>query len=344
MAVSDKGQREIWVDNVKVIACVLVVLGHFFQSMVKSEIMADTDLFEWFNQTIYYFHVPLFFICSGYLYQKLSCVNNIKSWKSNVLKKALSLGIPYFTFSIISWIIKNVLSSQVNNGAGGFVDNIFTAPVPPYWFLYALFFIFIVTPTFSSKKKAGIGVIVALILRILLIIGRGHLGFIPYGVLRIMEYEIWFVMGMCMCLTDFKKAVAERKGALIFSALIGILFIVFSLLIYVMGIISEGAELILGTAACLSIIILIIKIYVRNNQSTLFGFMAKYTMPLFLMHTIFAAGTRIVLFKLGITGSGVHILAGLFISFAGPVVAAIIMSKVRALDFLLYPTKYIKIK
>lgn len=25
-----KKQREIWVDNVKVVACILVVLGHFF--------------------------------------------------------------------------------------------------------------------------------------------------------------------------------------------------------------------------------------------------------------------------------------------------------------------------
>ena len=27
--------REKWVDDVKVIACILVVLGHFFQSMTK---------------------------------------------------------------------------------------------------------------------------------------------------------------------------------------------------------------------------------------------------------------------------------------------------------------------
>lgn len=32
-------QREIWVDNVKVIACILVVLGHFFQSMTKSNVL-----------------------------------------------------------------------------------------------------------------------------------------------------------------------------------------------------------------------------------------------------------------------------------------------------------------
>ena len=73
--------REKWVDDVKVIACILVVLGYFFQSMTKANILPENDLYKWFNTTIYYFHVPLFFICSGYLYQKYSKVNDFKSWK-----------------------------------------------------------------------------------------------------------------------------------------------------------------------------------------------------------------------------------------------------------------------
>lgn len=340
----NNSQREIWVDNVKVIACVLVVLGHFFQSMVKSEIIADTHIFEWFNQTIYYFHVPLFFICSGYLYQKLSRVCNLKSWINNIVKKALSLGVPYFVFSVITWLIKNVLSSQVNNEASGFADNIFLNPVPPYWFLYALFFIFIVTPTFSSVKRARIGLVVALILRILLIIGRGHFIFIPYGVLRIMEYEIWFVAGMYICLTEFKKVVDESKSALLFSILLWMLFIFFSVLCYVNGITVEIIGLILGSVACLSIIILIIKMYGDNRQGSIFGFWAKYTMPIFLMHTIFAAGIRIILFIIGVKGSVIHIALGLVISFLGPVAAAIVMNKTRVLEFLLYPAKFVKLK
>ena len=58
--------REKWVDDVKVIACILVVVGHFFQSMVKASILPDSGLYEWFITTVYYFHVPLFFICKKY--------------------------------------------------------------------------------------------------------------------------------------------------------------------------------------------------------------------------------------------------------------------------------------
>ena len=60
MEIGKTKDREKWVDYVKVIACVLVVLGHFFQSMVKATIIPDNDLYSWFNKTIYYFHVLCF--------------------------------------------------------------------------------------------------------------------------------------------------------------------------------------------------------------------------------------------------------------------------------------------
>lgn len=118
------GKREVWVDDVKVIACVLVVLGHFFQSMTKAGIVPAGNLYEWFNTTIYYFHVPLFFICSGYLNQKYSKVNSFKSWKKNVLKKALALGVPYVTFTTATWVLKKVFSSNVNDQIGGLGDTL----------------------------------------------------------------------------------------------------------------------------------------------------------------------------------------------------------------------------
>lgn len=34
-------KREAWVDYIKVLACILVVLGHFFQSMVKASILSE---------------------------------------------------------------------------------------------------------------------------------------------------------------------------------------------------------------------------------------------------------------------------------------------------------------
>ena len=165
--------REKWVDDVKVIACILVVLGHFFQSMTKAKILPESDLYGWFNTTIYYFHVPLFFICSGYLYQKYSKVNSVGSWCRNVAKKALALGVPYVTFTTATWVLKKIFSSSVNDQIGGLGDTLFLHPTSPYWYLYALFFIFLVTPTFSSVKAAAVGLVVAIVAKGLILTGGG---------------------------------------------------------------------------------------------------------------------------------------------------------------------------
>ena len=165
--------REKWVDDIKVIACILVVLGHFFQSMTKASIMPENDLYKWFNTTIYYFHVPLFFICSGYLYQKYSKVNRVGRWRRNVAKKMLALGVPYATFTTATWVLKKVFSSSVNDQIGGLGDTLFLHPTAPYWYLYALFFIFLVTPTFNSVKVAATGLVVALTAKGLILTGGG---------------------------------------------------------------------------------------------------------------------------------------------------------------------------
>ena len=166
--------REKWVDDVKVIGCILVVLGHFFQSMTKANILPENNLYKWFNMTIYHFHVPLFFICSGYLYQKYSKVSDFINWKKNVIKKALALGVPYVTFTTATWVLKTVFSGSVNDQVGGLGDTLLLHPTAPYWYLYALFFIFLVTPTFSTMKTTVIGLIVAVVAKALILTGGGY--------------------------------------------------------------------------------------------------------------------------------------------------------------------------
>lgn len=66
-------------------------------------------------------------------------------------------------------------------------------------------------------------------------------------------------------------------------------------------------------------------------------------MSIFLMHTLFAALTRVILIKVGLSNALIQVIVGLLISFLGPVIAAIIMEKVKWLEILIYPGKFIKI-
>ena len=324
--------REKWVDGVKVIACILVVLGHFFQSMTKANILPENDLYEWFNTTIYYFHVPLFFICSGYLYQKYSKVNSVGSWYRNVAKKVLVLGVPYATFTTATWVLKKVFSSSVNDQIGGLGETLFFHPTAPYWYLYALFFIFLVTPTFNSVKAAAVGLVVALAAKGLILTGGGYS---IYAVSTVLSNEIWFVLGM-----SIRAFNVQLKGRKVQGMICGVLFIILSIMVYTAEISSSAASFIMGLLACVAVIMMVAGFEEKLGRGM--EFIAKYTMPIFLMHTLFAAPMRSVLLKLGITNAVAHIVLGVGISFAGPIIAAWIIKKTKWLEFFLYPNKIIK--
>ncbi|MCD7872526.1 MAG: hypothetical protein LUG21_04375 [Clostridiales bacterium] len=210
----------------------------------------------------------------------------------------------------------------------------FIHPEGQYWYLYALFFLFFITPTFKNKNAAVIALILSFLMKVL--------GFFTDGMLSsILSNEIWFVIGMCMSVFEFKK-ITVRKN-LPYSIILGIIFVLLSIVIYAAGIQNRLIGFILGLAACFSIVMMIAIIYEHRGQSKLFGILAKYTMPIFLMHTMFAAGLRAALFKLGIYNSAIHIILGISISFIGPIIAAVIMKKLKFLEFFLYPGKFIKI-
>ena len=316
-----KNARENWIDHVKVLACILVALGHFFQSMCTAGILNAGGFYQWFIRMIYYFHVPLFFICSGYVYQKYSKVYSFAEWRYNVLKKMISLGIPYFVFSLITWGMKHLFSGDVNSVVHGLGYDLFVHPMSPYWYLFALFFIFIITRTFDDKRTCYRTLAVAIILKAVSeVVGI-------YTIKIVAANQIWFVIGMTMCVFDFTEVAKRYK--LVGYFLTG-LFLLLSIWDW------EFLSFAMGLIACSAVTILYANTFGKTSA------LAKYTMPVFLMHTIFAAGMRVVLLKLDITLPIIHIALGLGASFVGPIIAAEIMKKFK-LDILYYPGKFIKI-
>ena len=140
----------------------------------------------------------------------------------------------------------------------------------------------------------------------------------------------------------FKKYLL-KKG-LIIPIATGVIFLLLSIWVYMIGIDHGVISFLLGLLACFAVITLMEKIYKNRRQSAAFGILAKYTMPIFLMHTLFAAPLRTMLFKLGIQSSVIHVILGIAISFIGPMIAAVVMKKSKWLEFFLYPGKFIKMK
>ena len=73
-------------------------------------------------------------------------------------------------------------------------------------------------------------------------------------------------------------------------------------------------------------------------------FVNKYSFQIYLLHTIFTAGIRIILLRLNITQWWIHILLGTAIGLAVSVLAAVIAKKVKCLNFFFFPSKAYTLK
>ncbi len=85
-----------WMDYAKGICILLVIVGH------------EPNLPAWLKSFIYTFHMPTFFYCSGYFF-----TTGCENFKSFLLKKAKSLLLPYYVYSISSYIAFDVILNWI---------------------------------------------------------------------------------------------------------------------------------------------------------------------------------------------------------------------------------------
>ena len=136
--------RYNWIDWSKSIAIFLVIWGHVP--------MAQSGTYTF----IYSFHMPLFFLISGYLY------NPKKTIKEELYKNLKTLMLPYFIYQLIFypyWFVRELLvPHQVIN-----IDNSIIHPIiqsllsdainGPTWFIYCLFLIKIYSYLIQRKQS-----------------------------------------------------------------------------------------------------------------------------------------------------------------------------------------------
>lgn len=332
--------RETWIDNVKAIACILVVLGHLFQSLVKANILVDSILYRWFDKTIYYFHVPLFFICSGYLYQKYSIVNSFKTWKHHVIKKFFVLGIPYVTFSILTWILKIIFAGYINSPNNESIFRVLLLhPQAPYWYLYALFFIFLITPTFFYPGIKYTIIVFSIVFKIISFLEMPFRksAFVDY----ILCYEILFVSGMVIAESKLFESIRKKKRCYISGILSGVIFLLLSINVFNKECsIRGGINFMMTILACSAVIMTVGYIFRDNNQNSIMKFLSIYTMPIYLMHTLCSAPTRCLLIKFNIINPVIQVVVGLTAGIGGPIIISEMLKKTKSLEIFIHPQNF----
>lgn len=118
---SKEKERIRWVDIVRGIGIFLVIMAHTYR---------DNSVLIWITS----FHMPLFFILSGWL---RGSETKRFDWKKFILKKAQSLLVPLVIFELMTYVYWFVIESHFREFDFG-----------PMWFLVALFIAEVVSESF----------------------------------------------------------------------------------------------------------------------------------------------------------------------------------------------------
>lgn len=123
-------KRIVWLDILKFGLMLLVILGHSIQSVYLETGQDFMSSYLW--RLIYSFHMPAFMAVSGYLAYRAKAPGNMLT---GTVRRFKQLIVPFILWSVIMFF--------VNHNTLQIYDYILF-PNKSYWFLWALFFIFII--------------------------------------------------------------------------------------------------------------------------------------------------------------------------------------------------------
>lgn len=319
------------IDSLKGYACFLVLFGHVIMGIRKAGV--DAPLYvEWIEQFIWTFHVALFMFLSGYVY-RLTGEWRSKNGRIAFLKhKFVNLAVPYFVFSSVYICINSIIGGSNVNNAAEIADILWLwkESVAQYWFLYDLFFLFVAFVVLGRWfKNWQITVILFIAKIVVTVIFKTTL---PEPFDSMVSMALPFGIGTCFEKLYFDNQVIYKRIALISAhILLTVIALYYSL---DQNVIIDSLLSIIGIIASISFVSIIIKNEQINKASL---FVCKYSFHIYILHTIFTAGIRVVLNKCGIDSYWLHVIVGTTFGLATSIMIGWISEKIDILNFFFFP-------
>jgi fucose 4-O-acetylase-like acetyltransferase len=318
MKTSNSTQYE-WVNYAKGIGIILVVYGHVARGVFNAGITEDEKLFRLVDAVIYSFHMPLFFFISGLFF--LNSLNK-RGVKGLVSSKLGTIVYPYILWSLIqgglAYSLQNITNYKTTISD---VLSLLWLPQDQFWFLYALFVVFIFYALAYSLLR---NVIALFVLSLLLYIFKADLS-IGWSVANAaINFGIYFCAGMLF--SHFKaNEFKVSYGWLLASLLV---FVISQFCFHNQFYTGDLAKLMMAFVG-VGMVILLSKLL--DQRFHLLGLLGRCSLEIYLVHVIFGSGFRIFMqYCFNIENSVFHLVLGTLI---GVFISLLFAEAVKRMQF-----------
>lgn len=304
-----------WIDTLKGFAIFTVVLGHCVtDSMASNTYQEYKFIMKLLYDFIYSFHMPLFFVISGYLFYLTKSSSKFK-------EKALDYFIVYVFWSFLIWFSKYVAGGHVNNPVT-FYDlfAILWHPILVLWYLYVLIVFYIIFSLINFKT-------ITLKHMILLGLISFIIKFVPtdIGILKnCLYYAFFFVLGGYLYLNkiEIPKSLVAFSIMVCISNCINYSF--YPIQISIELIILKG--FIIANAATYILFYFFPKVNFFSNSSIL-KLLGKYSLQIYVIHCFITGGLRIAFKIVGINNFFLYFISGTLLGIIIPIIIAKVCEK-----------------
>lgn len=281
------GARLAWADLAKGLTIVLVVLGHAVDG-VNTAVPLEPWLFDALKLPFGQFRMPLFFFITG-----LFAAGSVqRAWPEFADRTLLPLVWVFLVWNVLQYAARMSFAGFANHPADPF--EILSFPVQPInvtWFLWALILLYTLLRGGRELPPALLAALAASLAATVLPINH-------YALEQTARFAVYFVLGYALA-PAMRAWPAQPDGRVVllwlagYGALCGLLLAGHVRAVPVLDLAVRCYGIALVILACA---------WTANRVRVgwLVG-IGRYTLPIFVMHTIFTAGAREVLLRLGIT-------------------------------------------
>ncbi|WP_028239283.1 acyltransferase family protein [Stutzerimonas azotifigens] len=326
-------ERNVWVDYAKAIGIILVVYGHVARGVFNAGLPMDEGRYRLVDSIIYSFHMPLFFFLSGlFFYDSL-----VKRGRGGlIVNKVDTIVYPFIVWSLLQGLFEVVLSNYTNGQVTlAQVFSLLWEPRAQFWFLYALFFVFVLCALVYARADRRFFLPLVGVFAVLYVFKE------PLTVDTISRFllanTVFFALGIWF--NEIKAFFLARAAEL--TLLFGALFVVGQYLFHItFGLNYEvGGVPVLALATVGIFFTIALSMWLGRMRLDALLFIGASSMTIYLMHILAGSGVRVILGKfLGIDSIAVHLIVGTLIGIAGPLIAQLVIQRYN-LSFLLSPPK-----
>lgn len=324
-------KRETWLDGLKGFAIILVVLGHVLSGYLDARTFSEAYVSFYHVRTwIYSFHMPLFFVISGYTFT-LAYYRDGKLRRSGFFRQMINLLWIYVLFCLLQWWVKQLVPDLVNEAyTEDTLKNMFLEPLGNFWYIYVLFVFYGLAALLKMPRwPAQWGLLLG---GIAIVCADIHMDWTALTRYRILYHLCFFFLGTVLCRY---RAYLKNQKLMGVSAMFLATAFVFYVFLYARGWYANWKLLI-----ALSTSYVMIWQFQKLGGCRVFQLCGRYCLEIYLLHTFFTAGLRTLLCQWGVTSPWLSVWLNFLISMGASLLIAFLAGKTWIMDIVFRPARF----